>query len=207
MTGWYSRYWVAGQHRLLLQKSDHALAVVAAQLEEWSLPTQEIRGSNPVIGKLLNRTFVYCQLYWIDENNEKRPGMAGKCLTFGQLLEEIFFKMSIQYTVPGFEPTTFRTWALPITTRPGLPPRKKICYLQLLKIAQSGHTGCDQWVPGCMYESVGQIWEKQACGHSVLLLIRSYQTVNKWCWTVSNINLKMIPIHQLNVNNYFVKPR
>ena len=28
--------------------------------------------------------------------------------------------MSIQYTVPGFEPTTFGRESLPITTRPGL---------------------------------------------------------------------------------------
>ena len=31
--------------------------------------------------------------------------------------------MSIQYTVPGFEPTTFGCESLPITTRPGLPPK------------------------------------------------------------------------------------
>ena len=40
-------------------------------LVERLLPTPEIRGSNPVIGQLLNRTFVYCQLYWTDENKEK----------------------------------------------------------------------------------------------------------------------------------------
>ena len=38
-------------------------AVVVAQLVEWSLPTPEVRCSKPVIGKLLSRTFVYCQLY------------------------------------------------------------------------------------------------------------------------------------------------
>ena len=32
--------------------------------------------------------------------------------------------MSIQYTVMGFELTTFGTWSLPITTRPGLPPKQ-----------------------------------------------------------------------------------
>ena len=31
--------------------------------------------------------------------------------------------MSIQYTVPGFEPTTLEHESSPITTRPGLPPR------------------------------------------------------------------------------------
>ena len=30
--------------------------------------------------------------------------------------------MSIQYTRPGFEPTTFEHESPPITTRPGLPP-------------------------------------------------------------------------------------
>ena len=38
------------------------LAVVVAQLVEWSLPTPEVRGLNPVIGNLLYRTFVFCQL-------------------------------------------------------------------------------------------------------------------------------------------------
>ena len=32
-------------------------AVVVAQSVEWSLPIPEVRGSNPVIGKHLNRTF------------------------------------------------------------------------------------------------------------------------------------------------------
>ena len=30
--------------------------------------------------------------------------------------------MSIQFTVPGFEPMTFAHESPPITTRPGLPP-------------------------------------------------------------------------------------
>ena len=34
-----------------------AWAVVVAQLVERSLPTPEVRGSNPVIGKLLHWTF------------------------------------------------------------------------------------------------------------------------------------------------------
>ena len=33
--------------------------VVVVQLVEWSLPTPEVRGSNPVIGKI----YMYCQLY------------------------------------------------------------------------------------------------------------------------------------------------
>ena len=45
-----------------------------AQLVERSLPTPEVRGSNPVIDKLLYTTFVYCQLYWKDGNKEKEAG-------------------------------------------------------------------------------------------------------------------------------------
>ena len=33
-----------------------------AQLEEQLLPTPEVQGLNLVIGKLLSRRFVYCQL-------------------------------------------------------------------------------------------------------------------------------------------------
>ena len=52
-------------------------AVLVAQLEERSLPTPEIRSSNPVIGKLLNGTFVFCQLVSCIERTKikkKRPG-------------------------------------------------------------------------------------------------------------------------------------
>ena len=52
------------------------MAVVVAQLVEWSLPIPEVRGSNPVIGK----TFYIEHLFTVncvkDENKEKRPGMA-----------------------------------------------------------------------------------------------------------------------------------
>ena len=48
-------------------------AVVVAQLVEWSLPIPEVRGLNPVIGKIY-WPFVYCQLYWKDENTEKEAG-------------------------------------------------------------------------------------------------------------------------------------
>ena len=46
-------------------------AVVVTQLVEQSIPTPEVRWSNPVIGKNLYWTFVYYQLYWKDENKEK----------------------------------------------------------------------------------------------------------------------------------------
>ena len=41
-----------------------------AQLVERSLPIQEVRGLNPVIGKIYWK-IVFCQLYWKDENKEK----------------------------------------------------------------------------------------------------------------------------------------
>ena len=44
------------------------MAVGVAQLVEWSLPTQEVRGSNP---KFILNNF-YCQLYLKDDNKEKR---------------------------------------------------------------------------------------------------------------------------------------
>ena len=46
-------------------------AVVVAQLVEQLLPKPEVRGSNPVMGKMY-WTFIYCQLYLKDENKEKR---------------------------------------------------------------------------------------------------------------------------------------
>ena len=51
--------------------------VVVAQLVERSLPIPEVRGSNPVIGKNLYWTFVYCQLCIKKTKiKKKRPGMA-----------------------------------------------------------------------------------------------------------------------------------
>ena len=51
-------------------------AVVVAQLVERSLPTPEVRGSNPVIGKLLYIIFVYCQCKEKTKIMKKRPEMA-----------------------------------------------------------------------------------------------------------------------------------
>ena len=49
--------------------------VVVAQLVERLLLTPEVRGSNPVIGKLFyRRLFVYCQLNRKDEDKEKKAG-------------------------------------------------------------------------------------------------------------------------------------
>ena len=42
-------------------------AVIVTQLVDWSLLILEVRGSNPVIGKLLCKTFVFCQLYLKDK--------------------------------------------------------------------------------------------------------------------------------------------
>ena len=45
--------------------------MMAAQLVEWSLPTPEIRGSNPKTGKALSTN---CNLNRKDENEEKEAG-------------------------------------------------------------------------------------------------------------------------------------
>ena len=51
------------------------LAVVVAQLAEWSLATSEIRGLNPNIGKVLSVHI--CQLQFRkDENKEKEAGIG-----------------------------------------------------------------------------------------------------------------------------------
>ena len=60
--------------------------MAVAQLVERLLLTPEVRGSNPVIGKLLYGTFVYCQLYWKDENKEKEAE------------NKPFIKKTIQFT-------------------------------------------------------------------------------------------------------------
>ena len=57
---------------LILNQLVKGRAVVVAQLVERSLPTAEIRGSNPNIGKVLTTN---CKLHRKDENKEKRPGM------------------------------------------------------------------------------------------------------------------------------------
>ena len=52
-------------------------AVVVAQLVKRSLPIPEVRGSNPVIGKIYLFPLNICLLstvYWKDENKEKEAG-------------------------------------------------------------------------------------------------------------------------------------
>ena len=60
--------------------------VVVAQLVERSLSIPEVRGSNPVIGKIY-WTFVYCQLYWKDENKEKEAGNGPFKKNYGELFQ------------------------------------------------------------------------------------------------------------------------
>ena len=50
------------------------VSVVVAQLVERSFALPEVHGSNLVIGKLLYRTFVYCQLYRKNEKKKKEAG-------------------------------------------------------------------------------------------------------------------------------------
>ena len=66
--------------------------------------------------------------------------------------KKICVKMSIQYMVPGFEPTTFGDESPPITTRPGLPPYKLyhcklICFSWLLVV----------WIAWTKYWSLGYL--------------------------------------------------
>ena len=48
--------------------------MVVAQFVERSLPTPEIRGLNPVIGKFYLLSTVFKKLYWKNENKEKEAG-------------------------------------------------------------------------------------------------------------------------------------
>ena len=58
-----------------------------AQLVELLVLTLEVCGSNPVIGKLLYRTFVFCHCKEKTEIKKKRPGMP------------IFFKKKCRFAV------------------------------------------------------------------------------------------------------------
>ena len=57
---------------------------VVPQLVDGSLPTPEIRGSNPIIGK-------FCSLSTISKIKKKRPGMAHLRNDFSRKLENIVF--------------------------------------------------------------------------------------------------------------------
>ena len=43
---------ISSKNELFSDKQIFVRAVVVAQLVEWSLPIPEVRGSNPVIGKI-----------------------------------------------------------------------------------------------------------------------------------------------------------
>ena len=64
-------------------------AVVVAQLVERSLPTPEIRGSNPVIGKLLYRTFNCLSTVNCIEKTKIKKKEAGN---FQSFLDFVLFK-------------------------------------------------------------------------------------------------------------------
>ena len=71
---WFKRFSEAthpNKSRQGEQKSPINWPVVVAQLAARSLSTLEVRGSNPVIGKILSGTFVCCGLYREDGNKEK----------------------------------------------------------------------------------------------------------------------------------------
>ena len=63
-----------------MAKYQRHVAVVVAQLAEWSLPNSEIRCSNLNIGKVLRMhlSVQICQLQFRkDENKEKEAGIGG----------------------------------------------------------------------------------------------------------------------------------
>ena len=58
-------------------KDDITGAVVVAQLTEWSLPTPEIRSSNPDIGNEIFQTYLSVNCYSEKTKiKKKKPGMA-----------------------------------------------------------------------------------------------------------------------------------
>ena len=61
------------KHFKIRDSSKRIWAVVVAQLVERSLQISKVRSSNPVIGNNLyiEHFFIYCQLWWKDENKEK----------------------------------------------------------------------------------------------------------------------------------------
>ena len=65
----------------IIMKTNEAWAVVLAPLVERSLPTPEIRGSISVIGKKIIMN-VFCQLFWKDQNKEKRAGNGNETVIF-----------------------------------------------------------------------------------------------------------------------------
>ena len=72
------------------------LFVVVAQLVEQSLSTSKVHGSNPVIGKLLYRTFVYCQLCWKDEK-EAENGTFTKTSVWKTMMQKWGVKISTHF--------------------------------------------------------------------------------------------------------------
>ena len=67
-----------------------------AQLVEQSLSTSKVHGSNPVIGKLLYRTFVYCQLCWKDEK-EAENGTFTKTSVWKTMMQKWGVKISTHF--------------------------------------------------------------------------------------------------------------
>ena len=50
--------------------------MVVAQLVEWSIPVPEVRGSNPVIGKIYIEQLFTINCIEKTKINKKKPGMA-----------------------------------------------------------------------------------------------------------------------------------
>ena len=63
--------------------------MVVAHLVEQSLPTPEVHSSNPVFGKFLCRTFVYCRLHYIEKTKKEKE--AGNSTLKNQNKQEVSF--------------------------------------------------------------------------------------------------------------------
>ena len=64
-------------------------AVVVPHVTERLLPIQEVWGLNPVIGTKLYWTFIYCDLYWKEDNKDKRGRECWYLNSFDKLMEKL----------------------------------------------------------------------------------------------------------------------
>ena len=78
--------------------------MVVAQFVERSLPTPEIRGLNPVIGKFYLLSTVFKKLYWKNENKEKEAGKG----PFLKNTENICAGLGVRGQLPSLPPWQIR---------------------------------------------------------------------------------------------------
>ena len=69
-------WWMSMTFDFFIKMSYLFLAVVVAQLVEWSLPIPKVHSSNPVIGKIYIEQLFTINCIKKTKINKKRPGMA-----------------------------------------------------------------------------------------------------------------------------------